>query len=498
MNILLTGANGFIGRNIAIALVAAGHQVKSASRSNGIDFCQMLSPADWLPHIQGIDAVINCVGIIGERGSQQFSSLHTQAPSAMFRACVQAGIRRDRNRLINEALAHFGAVGETGVSRLVYTPEWVAAQDHVAAWFADAGLRVERDAAGNVWGTLDGTEPDGKVIVTGSHIDSQKPGGRFDGALGVVAALVALRDLRQRHGPPRRSLAAVSLAEEEASRFARTNFWGSRAVTGAIHPGEAERMRAVDGPTMAEVMHNIGLDPADLPSAKRDDLAAFVELHIEQGPLLDQADLPVAVVDRITGYRQYWLELRGEANHAGTTPMDLRRDPMGGAAEIVSGVLATAARMGRPAVTTVGRMVVEPNGRAVVPERVAFTVDARHPDPARLERLLARHEGLWAEVAARRDLELAVRVDSDRAPCPCDPGLVATLDAAATEAGVPHLTMASGAVHDAMQFAAVCPVAMLFVRSRGGISHSPEELTTAEDAAAGIEVLTRALHRLAY
>ena len=403
----------------------------------------------------------------------------------------------DVTRLL-EALAHFGAVGETGVSRLVYTPEWVAAQDQVAAWFADAGLRVERDAAGNVWGTLDGTAPDGKVIVTGSHIDSQKPGGRFDGALGVVAALVALRDLRQRHGAPRRSLAAVSLAEEEASRFARTNFWGSRAVTGAIHPGEAERMRAADGPTMAEVMHNIGLDPADLPRAKRDDLAAFVELHIEQGPLLDQADLPVAVVDRITGYRQYWLELRGEANHAGTTPMDLRRDPMGGAAEIVSGVLATAARMGRPAVTTVGRMVVEPNGRAVVPERVAFTVDARHPDPARLERLLARHEGLWAEVAARRDLELAVRVDSDRAPCPCDPGLVATLDAAATEAGVPHLTMASGAVHDAMQFAAVCPVAMLFVRSRGGISHSPEELTTAEDAAAGIEVLTRALHRLAY
>jgi len=395
-----------------------------------------------------------------------------------------------------DTLAHFGPWGETGVSRLVYTPEWEAAQEQVAAWCAEAGLEVERDAVGNVWGWLRGREP-GAAIVTGSHIDSQKPGGRFDGALGVVAALAAVRAVRERHGTPRRTLGVVSLCEEEASRFARTNFWGSRAVTGQIAPHEADRMRAIDGPTMAEIMRDVGLDPERIPEAARTDIGAFIELHIEQGPLLEAAGLPVGVVESITGYRQYWLELRGSANHAGTTPMDLRRDPMAGAAEVVSGVVDTAHRMGRPAVTTVGRMTVEPNGRAVVPERVGFTVDARHPDTEALATMLARHEGRWTEVAARRGLALSVRVDSDRPPCRCDPEVVETLAAAAAEAGVPAMRMTSGAVHDAMQFASVCPVAMLFVRSRGGISHSPEEYTSAEDAAAGVETLARALARLA-
>ena len=396
-----------------------------------------------------------------------------------------------------DELARFGAWGETGVSRLVYTPEWQAAQDYVAASCAGAGLDVERDAVGNVWGWLRGSEP-GKAVVTGSHIDSQKPGGRFDGALGVVAALAAVAAVRDRHGAPRRTIGVVSLCEEEASRFARTNFWGSRAATGQIAPTEADRMRAVDGPTMAEIMRDVGLEPDRIPEAARDDIGAFIELHIEQGPLLEAADVPVGIVESITGYRQSWLEVRGSANHAGTTPMDLRRDPMAGAAEIISGVIDTAHRMGRPAVTTVGRMTVEPNGRAVVPERVGFTIDARHPDPSALTTLLSRHEGLWAEVAERRNLDLSVRIDSDRPPCPCDPHLVEALAAAATEAAVPVLRMTSGAVHDAMQFASVCPVAMLFVRSRGGVSHSPAEFTSAEDAAAGVEVLSRALARLAY
>lgn len=395
-----------------------------------------------------------------------------------------------------EALSHIGAWGETGVSRLVYSPEWVAAQDLVASWMTEAGLDVERDAVGNVWGWLRGSEP-GPAIVTGSHIDSQKPGGRFDGVLGVVAGLAAVRAVQRRHGQPRRTLGVVSLCEEEASRFSRTNFWGSRAVAGAIGPHEAERMRAIDGPTMSEIMHDVGLDPARIPEAKRNDIGAFVELHIEQGPLLEAAGVPIGIVERITGYRQSWLELRGQANHAGTTPMDLRRDPMAGAAEIVSGVIDTANRMGRPAVTTVGRMVVEPNGRAVVPERVGFTVDARHPDPGALALLLERHDGLWTEVAARRGLDLHVRTDSDRQPCFCDPELVDALAESAAQASVAHLRMASGAVHDAMQFAAICPVAMVFVRSRGGISHSPDEFTSSDDAAAGTEVLARALARLA-
>ena len=396
-----------------------------------------------------------------------------------------------------EELAEFGARGETGVARLVYTPEWSAAQDQVAAWMTEAGLRVERDAVGNVWGYLDGTE-DGGVLATGSHIDSQNPGGRFDGALGVVGGIEALRVLKERHGQPRRTLAVVSLVEEEASRFAAANFWGSRAIVGRIPPDDPRRLRGFDGVTMAEAMRDAGFDPHEIPSAIRQDIDAFIELHIEQGPYLEQAGLPVGIVERITGLRHYHVALDGTANHAGTTPMDLRRDAMAGAAEIISGVINTAHRMGRPVVTTVGRMHVTPNERAVIPQHVTFTVDARSPDPAQREQLLARHEALMHEVADRRGLGLAIRIDSDRVPVASDPELVEAIAAAADDAGVPAQRMTSGAVHDAMQLAEIARVAMIFVRSQGGISHSPEEYTSPEDAAAGTEVLARTLHRLAY
>jgi allantoate deiminase len=394
-------------------------------------------------------------------------------------------------------LASHGQVGETGVSRPVYSAPWQAAQAALAADFDAAGLRVERDAVGNVWGFLDGSDG-GKAIVTGSHVDSQCPGGRFDGALGIIAGLLAITVLKERFGPPQRTLAVVSLAEEEASRFPTANFWGSRAVIGRIGPDEPVNMADLDGVSMATAMRDAGLDPDLIPTAARDDIAAFIELHIEQGPMLEQSGYPVGIVEQIVGYRHYVVELRGEANHSGTTPMDLRRDPMAGAAEIISGVINTAHRMGRPAVTTVGRMLVEPNGRSVIPEVVRITVDVRHTDPDALALLQQRHERLFAEVAERRDLALSIRVDSDRSPCPCDPELVATVRQAAEAAGIPALTMPSGAVHDAMQMAAIAPIAMIFVPSHRGLSHTPAEFTPTADIVAGIEVLAHTLHQLAY
>ena len=396
------------------------------------------------------------------------------------------------------ALAEHGAHGETGVARLVYSPEWGAAQDQVATWMAEARLRVERDAVGNIWGFLDGRDRDASMIVSGSHIDSQNPGGRFDGALGVIAAIAALSAVRERFGQPERTLAAVSLVEEEASRFPTANFWGSRAIIGRIGTEEPKRLRGYDGVTMVEAMRDAGLDAGRIAEAKRDDIGIFIELHIEQGPFLEGEDLPVGIVEAITGYRQYLVTLEGAANHAGTTPMDMRRDPMAGAAEIIGGVIGTAHRRGRPCVTTVGRVNVSPNERAVIPRQVAFTVDARSPLPEQRETLLARHEAVMHEVAERRDLTLTVRVDSDRQPVRCDPETVAVIAAAAEAAGVPAMAMTSGAVHDAMQFAEIARIAMIFVRSQGGISHSPDEFTAAEDAAAGTEVLARALHALGY
>jgi len=394
-------------------------------------------------------------------------------------------------------LAAFGAHGETGVWRTVYSPEWVAATDQYAVWCEEAGLAVRRDAVGNVWGRLAGREG-GKAIVSGSHIDSQTPGGRYDGALGTIAALVALQTLKEQFSQPRRTLEAVALCEEESSRFPSANFWGSRALTGRIGPDDPERVRAFGGETIAEAMREAGLDPARIPEARRDDIETFVELHIEQGPILEQAGLPVAVVSGITGIRHYLVELGGTQNHAGAFPMDLRRDPMAGFAEIATGVINTAHRMGRPTVTTVGRVIAEPNFTAAVPARVTFTIDARHPDQAICERLHAVHEAMLREVAERRGLDLDWRVMLDHKASACDPEIVRLLEEGARVQGVPTLTMASGAGHDAQQMAAIARTAMIFVRSKDGRSHTPDEFSSIEDIVQGIRVLAAGLHALAY
>ena len=399
-------------------------------------------------------------------------------------------------RYILELGAH-GAYADTGVWRTVYSPEWVAATDLYAHWCAEAGLAVHRDAVGNVFGRLAGTEAGGS-IVSGSHIDSQRPGGRYDGALGALAGLIAIRALKQQFGAPRRSLAALALCEEEGSRFPSASFWGSRAITGAIAPGEAEAMKGYEDETMAQAMRAIGLDPALIPQARRDDIDAFVELHIEQGPILEQAGLPVAVVDAITSIRHYRVTLTGEQNHAGAFPMDLRLDPMAGFAEIASGVIATAHRMGRPAVTTIGRVAVDPNYPAIVPRSVTFTVDVRHPDPAQCAVIYARHEALMREVAARRGLEISWEIYQDRPPCLSAPELVATFQEAARSQGVAFATMASGAAHDSQQMAKIAPVVMLFVRSKDGRSHTPEEFSSIPDIVDCIKVLAAGLHALAY
>lgn len=399
-------------------------------------------------------------------------------------------------RMIHE-LARYGAWGETGVVRKVYTPEWAGAQRQLMRWAEEAGLRTWQDAVGNVWARLEGTEG-GPSIVTGSHIDSQAPGGRFDGALGVIAGLVALRALREQFGTPRRTLELVSFCEEESSRFPATNFWGSRAVTGLIGPEEPETLRDYDGVTIADAMRAVGLDPGRIPQAARDDIEVFIELHVEQGPILEQQGLPVAVVAGFPGIRHYLVEVRGRADHAGAMPMDLRQDPMLAAAEMISAVIARAREIGRPAVTTVGRVLVQPNFPAIIPEKVSFTIDVRHPDSAMLADLCAAHEQTLRTIASRHGRATSWQITTSHPPCSSDPELVRLLVEAAAEQGIPATTMPSGAVHDAQRMAHIARVAMVFVRSVGGRSHTPAEFTTTDDAVAGIRVLAAGLRRLAY
>ncbi len=339
----------------------------------------------------------------------------------------------------------------------------------------------------------------GPSIVSGSHLDTQLPGGRYDGALGAIAAFVALKTLKEQFGQPKRTLEAVALCEEEGSRFSTAGFWGSRAVIGRIAPGDADATIGRDGESIAQAMRQVGLDPARIPEAKRNDIETFIELHIEQGPILEQAELPVAIVDAITSIRHTEYVLTGVANHAGAFPMDLRNDAMAGFAEIVSGVINTAHRMGRPAVTTVGRVTVDPNGAAIIPRAVTFTVDARHPQPAKAEALYKLHDDLIREVAARRGLTVESRVLFNHNGCISDPVLVKTLKQVAADQGVTTLTMPSGAGHDTQQMAAVAKrVAMIFVRSKDGRSHTPEEFSSIPDIVAGIKVLSAGLYALAY
>jgi len=394
-------------------------------------------------------------------------------------------------------LARHGAYGETGVWRTVYSPEWVAAQDQVAAWMSEGGLDVRRDAVGNAWGRLEG-ERATPVIATGSHIDSQTPGGRFDGALGVVSALVAARTLREHYGRPRRTIEAVSLCEEEASRFHATNFWGSRAIIGTIEPGEADRIRDADGVSIGEAMREVGLDPERIPDAARDDVDTWIELHIEQGPILEAAGVPVGVVDVITGMRHYLIRLVGRSDHAGGRPMEGRLDPVAGFAEIVDAVIDVALEAAPPSVTTVGRVFVDPNLPSAVAESVTFTVDSRHPDAAAMKAQHARQEQLMREIAERRGLAISWTTPIDLQPCVCDPGVVGALEHAAREQSIPFLRLHSGAGHDTQNIAKIAKVAMVFARCKDGRSHTPAEFTSIEDAVAATRVLAGTLYELAY
>ncbi|HAX25571.1 MAG TPA: Zn-dependent hydrolase [Chloroflexi bacterium] len=394
-------------------------------------------------------------------------------------------------------LGAIGACFETGVCRAALTPEWVEAQQLVERWCQEVGLTTRMDAVGNIWGRIEGTEG-GKAIVSGSHIDSQMPGGRYDGALGIIAALTAVEALLRQFGPPKHPLEVLSFCEEEGSRFNGARFWGSRGVTGAIAPGDAEAIGSYDGVSLAEAMQSVGLDPANIPSAVRHDIEAFIELHIEQGPVLEIEDLPVGVVNIINGSKGYNVTVTGEANHAGARPMDTRRDPLVGVAEMILAVNHNAVAMGRPAVSTVGRVVVEPNLSPIVPGKVLFTIDSRHNDPVKIEELAAAHEAAIIRIANERDLEISWTTRPPLAPCPCDPEIVRCLEESAREQGIPALTMPSGALHDTQRMANVARVAMVFVRSKDGRSHTPEEFTSIEDAVAGIRVLAGAIHSLAY
>ncbi len=404
----------------------------------------------------------------------------------------------DERRLLRrlDELAQRGALPGGGLYRALYTPAWVAATELVAGWCKDAGLLTRRDAVGNVWGRMEGSRG-GRAIVTGSHIDTVRGGGALDGALGVVAGVEAVASFVARFSRPTRILECVALCEEEGSRF-NTNFWGARAIADRLEPDEASRVRDTDGVTLADAMRGVGLDPAKASQAVRRDIDTFVELHIEQGPILDESNGRLGVVRTIAGTAHLEVTVRGQADHAGAAAMERRRDALLGAAAMTLAVADVARDMGAPAVATVGTIVVEPAQVNVVPGLARFTVDARHNNNAKRVELLAEIEKVCKVIGHERDLNVEVRTLRDRSPVSLNERTTDVLRRAARVAGIEPREMTSGAGHDSQILTAAAHTAMLFVPSIGGRSHRADEATAAEDVVLGTRVLATALHELAY
>ncbi|ANS73322.1 allantoate amidohydrolase [Paenibacillus yonginensis] len=389
-----------------------------------------------------------------------------------------------------------GAPGE-GITRLLYSPAWLEAQLFLAERMRAAGLEVRFDRVGNLYGRLQGSEPGRPVVAAGSHVDTVKQGGKYDGALGIAASLAAVSYLKECYGVPKRTLEVVSFCEEEGSRFPFA-YWGSGSVTGERDLQRYGSIRDGAGVTLQEAMEQAGFGRAEQADPLRRDLGAYLELHIEQGIMLEREGADIGIVETIVGQRRYTAQVTGETNHAGTTPMRMRSDALAGAAEMVVALERMALEEGPPLVATVGRLEVSPNTSNVIPGRVSFSLDIRHESGEKLQGFCGRMSEAFAGLAAARGLKLELQLQLATAPAPMDAGLGGRLERLCSSRGISCRRMVSGAGHDAQLLAAVCPAAMLFVPSRGGISHAPEEYTAPEHLARGTELLAALLRELAY
>ncbi len=404
-------------------------------------------------------------------------------------------LRVDGARLLRRiaALAEISPIEGGGNNRLALTDADKEGRDLVVTWMRDLGLDVGVDEIGNVVGTRAGREP-GPVVMTGSHIDTVRTGGRYDGNLGVLAGLEVIEVLEAAGVTTRRPLAVAFFTNEEGSRF-QPDMMGSLAYVGGIPLEDALDVTGIDGPTVGDELTRIGYAgslPCPGPSP-----AAYVELHIEQGPLLEARGVTIGAVEGVQGISWQELTILGQSNHAGTTPMEMRRDAGYAAAEIVSYLRRLANEMGGHQVATVGRLDVHPDLVNVIPGKAVMTVDLRNTDAA----LLADAEATLADyceaLERREGVSITTRSLARFDPVEFDPDTVLLVEQTARSLGYSVHRLPSGAGHDAQMMARVCPAAMVFTPSRAGISHNPAEHTDPADLEAGANVLLQVLLTLA-
>ena len=390
-------------------------------------------------------------------------------------------------RRISE-LGEIGRQEEGGVTRLSFTDEERAAKDLVASYMEEAGLAVREDAVGNLFGRREGRDPGSPAVLIGSHVDSVYNGGDFDGPLGVLAGVEVLHAMREQGVQTEHPVEVVAFTDEEGARFS-FGMIGSRALAGKLSAADLEN-EDENGVSVAEAMRSRGLDPARISGAARPEgsLAAYVELHIEQGLVLENEGLPVGVVTGIAGPAWLRFVLEGETGHAGTTPMNLRRDALAAAAEIMGAIEAEAAVTGST-VGTVGQLDLKPGGINIIPGRVEFSLDLRDIDEAVRDGVESRIMERAREISDRRGVELEIEELQRLAPAPCSEAVRGAARRACERLGVRPFELPSGAGHDGMQLTGLCPVGMLFVRSKDGVSHSPDEWSSKADCNAGANAL---------
>ncbi len=401
---------------------------------------------------------------------------------------------------IKRDILDLAAIGRSGEDRGIYRMAFTDADMEGKRWLRkrieENGLEPSSDGAANVSGVLPGHNDQPRVFV-GSHIDTVPCAGMLDGTLGVVVGLECLRVMREQGTRHERTIELIAFSDEEG-RFGGT--FGSEAFTGVLTPEKLECATDLGGTGLGEAMRRHGLDPMKALDARRApaNIHAYLELHIEQGPVLDEKQLQVGIVDHITGLQSWSLSFTGEANHAGTTPMDYRKDAFMGLADFAHELPRILDENGgEHSRATIGKAEILPGAPNSVPGAVEFSLDFRDPSTATLEELAGAFEKALAAVSRRRRLKFEINVQGEIRPVAADKRLLTMLDAEVERLGLRSTRMLSGAAHDAQLVGRVAPMAMVFVPSRGGLSHSPAEWTAWEDIEAGAELMLAALTQLA-
>ncbi len=395
---------------------------------------------------------------------------------------------------VNERLAELAQIGrvEHGIDRALATPAERAARLRFATWARERGYSLTQDRVGNLFARRKGVREGARPLLVGSHLDTVKSGGAYDGAYGVVAALCALEALDERNAETEHPIEAVAWVGEEGGRFPFACV-GSAVFTGAFDAERALALTDSEGVTLAQALASSeGGLLGDVPQREDSRVAAYLEIHIEQGPILEREGVSLGIVTAINGQRRYRVVVNGTPGHAGTVPMARRGDALCAAADMIHTVERAALSTGE-CVVTFGTLVVEPNAPNVIPGRVAFSVDIRSPEDARIEAVEVALRDAAGDVNARRRVAAAIERLQGHAPIPMDPKLRNAIARAIDPLGERVIDVPSGAGHDAMLLARIAPSAMIFVPSIGGRSHVPDEETSPRDLGLGVAALTASI-----